>query len=103
MLANTVAQSTPHNNDGILKNVTIAVPLKYLSNLWRSLEMSLINCKVELKLKRRRYCIFNAAGNDNTNASPNNIIFTLIGTKLYVPVATLSAKAIKKLLKLNSK
>ena len=65
--------------------------------------MSLINCKVELKLKRRRYCIFDAAGNDNTNASPNNIIFTLISTKLYVPAATLSAKAIKKLLKLNSK
>ena len=27
--------------------VKIAVPLKYLSNFWRSLEMSLINCKVE--------------------------------------------------------
>ena len=65
--------------------------------------MSLINCKVELKFKRRRYCIFNAADNDKTNASPNNIIFTLIGTTLYVPAATLSAKAIKKLLKLNSK
>ena len=65
--------------------------------------MSLINCKVELKFKRRRYCIFNAAGNDKTNASPNNIIFTLIGTTLYVPAATLSAKAIKKVLKLNSK
>ena len=26
----------------------IAVPLKYLSNFWRSFEMPLINCKVEL-------------------------------------------------------
>ena len=34
----------------ILKNATIAVPLKYLSNFWNSLEMPLINCKVELKL-----------------------------------------------------
>ena len=25
--------------------------IKYLSNFWRSLEMPLINCKVELKLK----------------------------------------------------
>ena len=32
------------------KNATIPVPLKYLSYFWRSLEMSLINCKVELKL-----------------------------------------------------
>ena len=26
--------------------VKIAVPLKYLSNFWRSLEMPLINCKI---------------------------------------------------------
>ena len=32
--------------NGILKNATIAV-----SNLWRSLKMPLINCKIELKLK----------------------------------------------------
>ena len=30
------------------EDVIIAVPLKYLSNFWRSLEMPLINCKVEL-------------------------------------------------------
>ena len=34
----------------ILKNVTTLVPLKYLSHFWRSLEMSLTNCKTELKL-----------------------------------------------------
>ena len=37
--------------NGILKIATIAVSLKYLSNFWRSLEMPLINCKVELKPK----------------------------------------------------
>ena len=31
--------------NGILKNATTAVPLKYVSNFWRSLEMLLINCK----------------------------------------------------------
>ena len=31
-------------DNGILKNVAIAALLKYLSNLWRSLEMPLINC-----------------------------------------------------------
>ena len=35
-------------NNGIKNGVKIAVPLKYLRNFWRSLEMSLINCKVEL-------------------------------------------------------
>ena len=35
-------------NDGTKNGVKIAVPLKYLSNFWRSLEMPLINCKVEI-------------------------------------------------------
>ena len=38
-------------------NVKIAVPLKYLSNFWRSLEMPLINCKVELSLSWDPNCI----------------------------------------------
>ena len=42
LLENTEA----HGANGIIKNVTITVSLKYLSNIWRSLEMSLINCKV---------------------------------------------------------
>ena len=37
-------------NDGIAKDVEIIVPLKYLSNFWRSLEIPLINCEVELLL-----------------------------------------------------
>ena len=41
ILENTVSQNE------ILKNVTIFVPLKYLRNFWRSLEMPLINCKTK--------------------------------------------------------
>ena len=37
-------------NNGTKNGVKIAVPLKYLSIFWRSLEMLLISCKVELKL-----------------------------------------------------
>ena len=37
------------NDDGII-NVEIMVSLKYLSYFWRTLEMSLINCEVELIL-----------------------------------------------------
>ena len=92
-------------NDGaneILKNVTFAVPLKYLSNFRRLLEMPLLNCKVELNLKWTKYCVFSAAGNDNTNANPNNIINTIKDNKLYVPVVTLSVKDNKNLSKLFS-
>ena len=38
------------DDNGVFKNVKIAVPLKYLSNFWGSLEMSLINCKILLEL-----------------------------------------------------
>ena len=38
-------------------NVKIAVPLKYLSNFWRLLEMPLINCKVELSLTWDPNCV----------------------------------------------
>ena len=48
-LGNTVAQDAPNQAKGILKNTTIAVPLKYLSYFWRSLPLS--NYKLELKLK----------------------------------------------------
>ena len=37
------------NNNGI-SNVEIMVPLKYLSNFWRTLEVPLINCEIELIL-----------------------------------------------------
>ena len=77
------------------KNPVFTVPLKYLSNFRRSLEMPLINCKVELKLKWTKYCLLSAAGNNNNineNANVNNIIFNIKDTKLYVPVVTLSAR-----------
>ena len=77
------------------------LPLKYLSNFLRSLQTPLFNCKIELKLKWTKYCA--AVGSDNTKANPNNIVFTIKDTKLYVPVVNLSAKDNQKLLKLLSK
>ena len=104
-----IVQPAPNAANGILKNATIAVPLKYASNFWRSLEMQLINCKVELKIKWTKYCVLPAPGNDNVNGnvnddvSGNNIIFTIKNTNLYVPVVTLSARENQKLSKLLSK
>ena len=90
--------------NGILENGTLAVPLKYLSNYWRSLEIPLINCKVELKLKWTKYCVLATGGNDNDDANSSSIIFTIKGTKLYVPgIVTSSTKDNQKLSKLLSK
>ena len=66
----------------------------------------MINCKVELKRKLSKYCVFSAGGTENNvndNDNDNNIIFTIKDTKLYVPVVTLSARDNQKLSKLFSK
>ena len=51
------------NNTSSVKEPKIVVPLKYLSNFWRSLEMPLINCKVYLELNWIEDCILSRAGN----------------------------------------
>ena len=81
----------------------VAVPLKYLSNAWGSLEVPLIKCKVELKPKWSNQCVLAAAGIDNINTNDNNIILTVKNTKLYVSVVILSAKDNQKLSELLSK
>ena len=67
--------------NGTKNGVKIAVPLKYLSNFWRSLEMPLINCKVELSLKWYERCLLTVA---------DTATFTITDAKLYVPIVTLS-------------
>ena len=52
--ANLIANT---ETNGTKQGVKIAVPLKYLSNFWRSLEMPLINCKIELSLKWIENCV----------------------------------------------
>ena len=49
-------------DNGILSNAAIAVPLKYLSNFWRSLQMPFISWKVELKLQWTENCVLAVAG-----------------------------------------
>ena len=46
------------DKNAILKNAIIVVPFKYRSNFWRSLEIPLINLKIELKLRWTRNCFF---------------------------------------------
>ena len=96
-----------HNN--LTKNdVKIVVPLKYLSNFWRSLNILLINCELELILTWFKNCVLidkstrDADYNANPRVSkiynPENAIFQITDTKLYVPVVTLSKENDIKLL-----
>ena len=73
-----------------MKDVGILVPLKYLSNFWRTPEMPLINCEVELTLTWSKNCVI-------TNCTGENK-FKITGTKLYIPVVTLSTQDNAKLL-----
>ena len=59
------------------------VPLKYVSNFWRTLEMPLFNCEIILQSQWSRKCII-VAGTAN-NQKPT---LQINGTKLYVPVVT---------------
>ena len=68
------------------------VPLKYLSNFYRTLEMPLINCEINLILTWSANCVI-------SNAAPNQATTsTITDTKLYVPVVTLSTQDNAKLL-----
>ena len=69
------------------KDVEIIVPLKHLSNFWRTLEMPLINCEVNLILTWSSTCVLIATNIPNQNAT-----FTITDTKLYVPVVNLSTQ-----------
>ena len=63
-------------------NVKVAVPLKYLSNFFRSLEMPLINCKIKLNLTWKKESVLSTGAGE--------AIFIVNDTKLYLPFVTLS-------------
>ena len=65
-------------------NATIGGALEYLSNVWRSVNMTLSNSKVELKLSWTKHCHLAVIGVENNDADYNNTIFTIKDTKLYV-------------------
>ena len=44
------------NKEG-MQTIELAIPLKYLGNFWRALNMSLISCEVSLELKWNQNCI----------------------------------------------
>ena len=88
LIGDTVADGANRKKEG----VKIAVPIKYMSNFWRSLEIPLINCRAELSLSWNENCMLSSAGTVAT--------FTITDTKLYVPVLTLKTEDNTKLSKL---
>ena len=79
------------------KNETeVVIPLKHLSNFWRTLNIPLINCEIELILTWSKNCVL--ADMTTANNPPIGLEFQITDTKLYVPVVTLSKKNDKKLL-----
>ena len=81
------------DDDERIDNVEIMVSLKYLRNFWRTLEMPLINCEVELILNWSANCVI-----IYTNVNNQVPTFTITETNLYVPVVTLSTQDNAKLL-----
>ena len=97
--ANAIANLTTYNSssfkykvellgnpvrDGAIakSSVKVVVPLKYLSNFFRSLEMPLINCKIKLNITWKKECVLSTDAGD--------AVFIINDTKMYVPVVTLS-------------
>ena len=64
------------------RSVKVVVPLKYLSNFFRSLEMPLINCKIKLNLTWEKECVL--------STDVGNAVFIINDTKMYIPVVPLS-------------
>ena len=76
------------------RSVKVVVPLKYLSNFFRSLEMPLINCKIKLNLTWKKECVLLTDAGD--------AVF-INDTKMYVLVVTLSKKDNKDFIEQQSK
>ena len=85
-----ISKPLEDDDNGLFKNIKIAVSLRYLSYFWRYLEMLLINYKFHLELNWNKDFI----------TSTIATIFKITNTKLYVPIVTLSSKDNVKLVKL---
>ena len=90
---NFTVKMTGQTGDNGTKGVEIMVPLKYLSNFWRTLEIPLINCEINLILTWSANCVMVSTDVENQGAA-----FPISSTKLYVLVVTLSTKDNTKLL-----
>ena len=92
---NVGADEADYDANKVGKNKTeVVIPLNYLSNIWRSLNIPLINCEVELIFTWSKNCILVVMTADTIAdpaiVAPTEIKIEITDTKLYVPVVTLS-------------
>ena len=85
------------------QEVELAIPLKYLGNFWRALNIPLISCEVSLELKWNKNCVITSLelrdiGGGNRDNAPIGVTLTINDCKLYVPAVTLSKDDETKLL-----
>ena len=77
------------------KSIELVIPLKYLGNFWRALNIPLISCEVSLELKWNKNCVITSIqreinlDGENTEA-PTGATLAIKDCKLYVPVVILS-------------
>ena len=91
---NAGAQCYDVNKNG-MQEVELAIPLKYLGNFWRALNIPLISCEVSLELKWDKNCVITSLeqrdiGGGNRDNAPTGATLAINDCKLYVPAVTLS-------------
>ena len=80
------------------------MPLKYLSNFWRTLDIPLIRCEVSLTLTWSENCVITSKATREADPAvvginnPTNAVFKITDCKLYVAVVSLLAEDDNKLL-----
>ena len=81
------------------QEIELAIPLKYLGNFWRALNIPLVNCEVFLELKWNKNCVITSLEEREVDAglpvvrdnSPTGATLAINDCKLYIPaVVTLS-------------
>ena len=88
------------------QEIELAIPLKYLGNFWRALNIPLISCEVSLELKWDKNCVITSLEQRQVDAgppvvrdnAPTGATLSITDCKLYVPAVTLSKDDETKLL-----
>ena len=86
---------TDNTNNQDTKHIELAIPLKYLGNFWRALNIPLISCEVSLEFKWHKNCVITSLeqrdiGGYNRDNAPTGATLAINDCKLYAPVVTLS-------------
>ena len=88
------AQGYDVNKNGTRK-IELAIPLKYLGNFWRALNIPLNSREVSLELKWNKNCVITSLEQRQVGArpkdnAPTGATLSITKCELYVPVVTLS-------------